>query len=256
MRTSLVCTFALAALLLTATTQADTSPTPAAAPFTGSETVSADTVAAGATATITASFTDSGAAVSNANADIEVYGPNGKQAGQKIFPQQNWSAGGTNKYTYDFTAPHMAGNYAVTIVVTSANWATQYFALYQPAKFTVTDTVKSGPKPTFTGSGSASHASVAAGKPVTISASFTSTGGALSNANVDMEVYGADGKRCGQKVFPGERWTAGATNKYTYDWTAPSTPGAYAVTLVITSADWSTQYFALYPAAKVTVTAP
>jgi hypothetical protein len=100
-----------------------------------------------------------------------------------------------------------------------------------------------GSSPSFTATASASPSSVATGATSTITASFTDTGIAASNLTTKIQVYNSVGTMIAQQTYTGQNFTAGGTNTYTYNWTAPSTPDTCSVSLGVTSADGSTSYY-------------
>jgi len=221
--------------------------------FTCTASSSPETVAVHAKSTITASFTNTGAALTNLNVDIEVYGPRGKKDGQQIFTGQDFAAGATNKFSYDFMATDTAGAYNVTLVVVSSDWSKQYFALYPATKFTVNGPKEPEAKPVFSATADVSSATVAPGAKINISTTFKNTGTAVTDALADIEVYDPSGKKAGQKIVQGQDWSAGGANQYVYEFTAPDMVGDYSITLVIENSDWTKQYFTQYFRAKFTV---
>jgi hypothetical protein len=111
--------------------------------FTGTATATPSTLAAGAVTAIVASFKDTGAALTNGIADIEVYDAAGTKVGQQAWTGQNWTTNQTLQFTYNFTAPATAGTYTVRLGVDTANWATLLF--WNNAAATITDTGASDP---------------------------------------------------------------------------------------------------------------
>jgi len=108
--------------------------------------------------------------------------------------------------------------------------------------------------PTFTATATASPSTVVRGATSAITASFTDTGVAASNLVTDIEVFDSTGAKVGQQTYSGQNFTAGGTNTYNWSWTAPTTTGAYTVSLGVFSSDWSTNYYWGSNAATITVT--
>jgi hypothetical protein len=79
------------------------------------------------------------------------------------------------------------------------------------------------------------------GQAVTLNASVTDQGSAVSGANVDMEVYNSGGTRVFQKVFTGQNFAAGQQQSYSTSWT-PSASGTYTLKLGVFDSSWATLY--------------
>jgi len=107
--------------------------------------------------------------------------------------------------------------------------------------------------PTFTATASASPSTIAPGATGTITASFKDIGVAASNVVTDIEVYNSAGTKVAQQTYSGQNFTAGGTNTYNWSWTAPTTTGAYTVSLGVFSSDWSSSYYWGGNAATITV---
>jgi hypothetical protein len=90
--------------------------------FTSTGSVSTSTVTSGATTTITATFTNTGGAVVNGIADIEVYNPSGTRVNQVFWTAQSIADGEIKTYTYTWTAPSTTGTYSVRLGVFGAGW--------------------------------------------------------------------------------------------------------------------------------------
>jgi hypothetical protein len=98
-----------------------TSPT-----FTASASVAPASVAAGQTATITATVKDTGAALTGGIVDIEVYDASSTKVGQQSFSSQSFSTNQSQTYSYAWTAPATTGKYTVEIGVFGAGWTPGY----------------------------------------------------------------------------------------------------------------------------------
>ena len=92
--------------------------------------------------------------------------------------------------------------------------------------------------PKFTSSVALSATSVPAGASVDITATFTATGGPLSNAIIDIEIYNAAGVKVGQKFVSGQAFFYGQSRDYLYTWTVPA-PGTYTVDVGVFDSSWS-----------------
>jgi len=80
---------------------------------------------AGGTVTLTTNVTNGDGAISNVLVDVEVYDQNGSRVYQQSFPNQNFTAGGSNQYNPAWS-PSAAGTYTVKVGVFSNNWSTLY----------------------------------------------------------------------------------------------------------------------------------
>jgi hypothetical protein len=109
--------------------------------------------------------------------------------------------------------------------------------------------------PTFSAKASASPSTVAPGAASAISATVTDTGAALSNSIVDLEVYNSAGTKVSQNYFTGQNFTAGGSNSYSWNWTAPSAAGVYTVEVGVFDSTWGTNYYWNGNAATITVAA-
>lgn len=93
-------------------------------------------VAPGAAVAIQATVTDTGAAYSNAIVDVEVYNSAGTKVGQQFYSGQNFSAGDTLSYTWNWTAPTATGTYSIAVGVFNSDWSQTLF--WKPAAGTLT----------------------------------------------------------------------------------------------------------------------
>jgi hypothetical protein len=92
--------------------------------------------------------------------------------------------------------------------------------------------------PKFTSSVVLSATSVSAGASVDITATVTATGGPLSGAIIDIEVYDAAGSKVGQQFVNGQAFFYGQSRDYHYTWTVPST-GTYTVKVGVFDSAWT-----------------
>lgn len=108
--------------------------------------------------------------------------------------------------------------------------------------------------PTFTGTASASPATVAAGVYTKITAKVTCTSNSLTNGIVDLEVYNPSGIRVSRKYWVSQNLTSGQSKTYSWSWRAPVIPGNYTVKVGVYSAGWVSNLYWNNAAATVTVT--
>ena len=221
--------------------------------FTSTATVSQPSVAPGAgSATISATFTNNGAAVSNLITDVEVYDPTGARAYQASWSAQSFTAGGQLTFNTTWSPPSNAptGAYIVRLGVFTANWASTLHWNNQAASTGVANAV-------WDTSATASPVSVAPSGASTITTYVTNNGGSYDNANVDVEVWNAAGTtQVGHLTWSGQTMGSGQTLAFTYNWTAPSTTGTYTVKVGVMAPSWTPTLSWNNNAAAVTVTAP
>jgi len=108
--------------------------------------------------------------------------------------------------------------------------------------------------PVWSATAAASPAAVAPGASSQITA-VVQDSGASANVIVDLDVYNSSGTKVGQQYFSGQ-FSAGASQTYSYNWTAPSGTGAYHVTAGMFSANWSSNLYWNGSAATISVAAP
>jgi hypothetical protein len=84
-------------------------------------------------------------------------------------------------------------------------------------------------------------ATVAPGKPVTLSASVASTV-AATNMIVDLEVHDAAGTKVGQYFVQSQNFTAAKAATYTWN-VAVQSPGTYTLTVAVFASGWSSQAY-------------
>ena len=95
--------------------------------------------------------------------------------------------------------------------------------------------------PSFTSSATANPNQPSVGIADTITASIKNSGGTLTNAIVDIEVYDAGNKQILQKFYQGQTLQSGQTQTFTANWT-PGAAGQYRVTVGIFNSDWTQAY--------------
>lgn len=100
-----------------------------------------------------------------------------------------------------------------------------------------------GAAPAFTTHATAAPSSIAPGANTTLNVTVTNSGGTVSGANVDMEIYNSSGAQVFQKIFTGQTINAGASAVYSFGWSAPSSAGAYTLKTGIFNGSWSQEYY-------------
>ena len=105
----------------------------------------------------------------------------------------------------------------------------------------------------FTSSLTANPATVTPGGTVSFRATFTCTGGSLSNGITDLEVYNSSGSKIAQQAWEGQYFQANQWWAYPYTWTAPLTRGVYRVKLGVFTAGWASNPYWNDSAGSVTV---
>jgi len=198
---------------------------------------------------VTTSVKDTGDPLANGQIVVQILDASGNAVSTQSATGQSFTNGQTLTPSFNITAPTAGGTYTVQVGVLNAN-STFSYASTSIGSFTVT-----GGTPTFTSSATA-PGGVQSGSPLTINASITDTGAALSNAITDIEIYDSSGTRIGQKFFTGQSFTTNVAKQYTWQTTAPSTLGAYTVTVGVFNSDWSTNYYWNGSAAAFTVNGP
>ncbi|HEX4104031.1 MAG TPA: CARDB domain-containing protein [Candidatus Paceibacterota bacterium] len=108
--------------------------------------------------------------------------------------------------------------------------------------------------------GFSATASVTPGTPVEgqnagLSVNVANSGGAVSGANVDVEIYDSGGTQVFQQVFSGQNFAGGGSGTYPVGWTA-NAAGAYTVKVGVFSGDWSQEYYWGNQVLAFSVTAP
>jgi fibronectin type 3 domain-containing protein len=225
--------------------------TPTAAPtFTMSATASPNPVAQGKTSTVTLTVQDTSGALSNGIVQILISDAGGNTVASQNFTGQNFAAGQSQNYTLAFT-PAASGAFHVRAGVFSSTW--QNWAWNDSAgSITVTSSLS------FTSSATATPSSVAAGSSTSIQSKVTDTGSAaLSNANVEVQVFNASGAAVSTNVWSGQNFTGGQTQQYTYTWSVPASQaaGTYTVMIGVFDSTWATNYYWNSSAASIAVSA-
>jgi hypothetical protein len=116
-------------------------PTGSAAPpsFTSSATAAPSRVSRGSSTSIQSTVTDTGAGLTNANVEVQVFDSTGHAVSTNVWSGQNFTSGQRPQYTYTWTVPasQATGTYTVMIGVFNANWTTNYYWNSKAATITV-----------------------------------------------------------------------------------------------------------------------
>lgn len=105
--------------------------------FTVATSASPSSVAPGATATISATVTDTSGALSNGIVDLEVYNSAGTKVSQQYYAGQNFAVNQTRTYSWAWVAPATVGSYTVKVGVFNSTWGTNYYWSGSAATVTV-----------------------------------------------------------------------------------------------------------------------
>lgn len=131
---------------------------------------------------------------------------------------------------------------------------TDYTVQGKPALQTMTKWFTSGSTPTpppggtppgapaITSTATANPASPQSGTAVAITANVKNTGGSLTNAIVDVEVYDSAGTKTYQQFFPNVTISSGQTGTFTANWPSAGPAGAYKVAVGVFNSDWTQNY--------------
>ena len=95
------------------------------------------------------------------------------------------------------------------------------------------------PAASFTSKVTAAPGHAKVGKAANFSVVLVNKGAALSDANVDLEIYGAKNKKIVQKVWPAQSLAKGKSGAYHWIW-KPTAAGTYTVKFGVFSRDWKT----------------
>jgi mannan endo-1,4-beta-mannosidase len=215
--------------------------------FTATATASPSTVAVNSPVTITVTAKDTGGAVNGAIVNMQIY--NGSTSvNQQYNTGLSFSAGQTETFTYTYT-PTSSGTFSVAAAVYGSGWAPNY--VWNGAAATIT---ASSSPPSFTGTASVSPSTVTVNSATTVTVTVKDTGGPITNAVVDMQVYNGT-TSVNQQYNTGLTFAAGQTETFTYTWT-PTAAGTYSVAVGAYGNGWTPNYVWNDPAATITVNNP
>ena len=220
------------------------------------------TIAASGTSTVTFSVKNTGGPIANAIVEVQVTGPGGAAAGSQIYSGQNFAAGGTLTFTYKWTPSSLSppatldGNYAVAVGVFDSTWKTDYY--WNGSAATIALTGGTAP-PAFAATAAAKPTVITAKGSSTVTFTVKDTGGALSNANVEVQMFNSASVASGYQVFSGQNFTAGGSLAFTFTWKpsaespAVTGDGTYSVAIGVFDSTWSTDYYWNGDAAKIAI---
>ncbi|MGA3373006.1 MAG: glycoside hydrolase family 44 protein, partial [Terracidiphilus sp.] len=221
--------------------------------FTSSATPNPASIAVSSSSTVTVKVKDTGTiGLTNGIVQLLIVDPSSNEIVQQNWTGENFTAGGTLTLTYTFNPSTLSppestnGVYTFEIGVFDSSWSTDYY--WNSNAGTITLTGGSGP-PAFTSSGTAKPTSITASGSSTVTFSVQDTGGALTNANVEIQVYNSAGTAVGTQVYSGQNFTANGTLSYTYTWTPSSqspvvtAAGAYSAEVGVFNSSWGTDYY-------------
>jgi hypothetical protein len=205
--------------------------------FTSSASASPNPVAQSANTTIQASVTCASNTLVNGNVQILVIDPNGNTAATQNYTGQNFTSQQSRNYSFPLT-PAIAGNYTVEVGVFSSTWQLWTWNS-SAAGITVNSSL------VFTSS-AVSPSTLAASGTASISVKITETGpAALTNGNVELQVFNSTGFAVTTQVWSSQNFAAGQSQTYSYNWTPPVTlePGSYAVDIGVFDSAWTHNYY-------------
>jgi fibronectin type 3 domain-containing protein len=219
--------------------------------FTATATASPNPVTQGNSTTLTVKVTCTENTMTNGSVSIVVLDPSGTVVQTTPESAQSFTNGQTLTYTpaVALSASAAVGTYTVEVNVSGSS--NQLFTSIPSAG---TFTVNAAPPPAapaFTITGSVTDPSVSAGGSTPITATFTDTGGALTNGNIEVVVYDGSGTAVGSSADCTAASTtnsnvniaAGGNQVISCTWTATGlTSGTYNVTGLAFSSGWSTEY--------------
>jgi len=219
--------------------------------FTATATAAPATIAVSGTSTVTFTVKNTGGPITNTSVEIQVTGPGGAAAGSQVYSGQNFAANGSLTFTYAWTPSKLSpvvtldGAYTVAVGVFNSTLATNYYT--NNSATTINLTGGTAP-PAFTSTATATPSTIGASGSSTVTFTVKDTGGALSNANVEVQVFNSASQAVGTGVFSGQNFTAGGTLQYTYVWTPSSqsppvtASGNYTVEIGVFDSGWTTNY--------------
>lgn len=233
-------------------------PPPPVPAFTITGGANPTTINANGSATISATFKNTGGALTNGNLQIQVF--NGTTAIGTYAPNYNAvnvaaGASQTLSFTWTpstqnppFTTP---GTYNIVGMAFSNNYSTEYT---QTTIGTITVTAGSGGgTPAFTITGGANPSTISANGSATISATFKNTGGDLTNGNLELQIYNGSTVIGGiAPNYNANNVASSASQTLSFTWTPSvvsssnpavfSTPGTYNIIGLAFSNNYSTEY--------------
>lgn len=209
-------------------------PPPTGPTFTSSASADPASVTAGGSATLSATVTCASGSLADGVVSLDVLDPNGQKVAGQQWSAQAFATGQQRGYSFTWTAPATAGTYSLKVGVAAAGGSPVHHTNEGAGSVTVTAVPVA-----FESSATANPATVPAGQVTAITAVVKSTGGSYGNAIVDLEVYDAANAKVGQQFWSGQNFAAGEQKSFSFNWTAPASPGAYTLKIGVFNADWS-----------------
>lgn len=224
-------------------------PTPpaAASTFTSAAAANPNPATVGQSVSVQSSFNSSSAAgAADVIVNTEIYNAADQRVFQGLSEHQNFSAGQTLAFVYNWT-PSAAGDYKVKTSVFNANWTSNYH--WNDTALTITiGSASPTPTPTppaaspsFSSTATAAPNPALVASPINVSATVANSGGSASDVIVDVEIYNAADVKVFQSVYEHRNFTAGSSQTFTPSWT-PAATGQYTVKIGVFSNDWSRNY--------------
>ncbi len=240
----------------------NTAPPPPPPSFTITGGASPSTINANGSATISATFKNTGGPLTNGNLELQIF--NGSTAIGGIAPNYNANsiaAGASQTLSFTWTPSVVSGSnpavfstpgtYNIVGLAFADNYSTEYT---QTTVGTIAITTGSGGgNPSFTITGGASPSSINANGSATISATFKNTGGALTNGNLELQIFNGSTAIGGiAPNYNANSIAAGTSQTLSFTWTPSvvsgsnpavfSTPGTYNIVGLAFSNSYSTEY--------------
>ncbi|MBA3550843.1 PKD domain-containing protein, partial [Patescibacteria group bacterium] len=191
--------------------------------------------------------------------DLEIYNAAGTKVAQQVWENETIAQNATKDFKISWF-PSDIGNYRVAVGLFKANWTGLHQWYNEDIKFTVqnrapgtTTPPTAGPfKPIFV-SASSTPSTTQVGTTIPVKAAVKNTG-VEGSVLVDIEIY-KDGVKYGQEFYDNAIIATNAQREFTYNWTAPSTPGTYKISVGIFKPGWSEIYSWNADVSTITVTA-
>jgi fibronectin type 3 domain-containing protein len=229
-----------------ASNEASATPSASAPLFTATATASPNPATQNASTTLTVKVTCTQNTMTGGSVSIVVLDPSGNVAQTTLEASQSFTNGLVLTYFPTIT-PTVVGTYTVQVNVSGPSG--QLFTEI-PAAGTFTVNAASPPAaPSFSITGGASPTSISATGSATISATFTNNGGALTNGNLELQVYNGSTVIGGiAPNYNANNIAAGASTTLTFTWTpstqspAFTTPGTYDIVGLAWSNNYGQEY--------------
>jgi uncharacterized membrane protein len=203
----------------------------------------------GETVTIRTKVTAKDAAA-GVNVDLEVKDANDKKVAQRMFSDQNFSPGQTRTYEWKWEVPRdLAGGDYVAKVGVFAKEFGQPVAWNNEAGHLTVEGKRQASASSASGSATSdkfdiqntkiNSGRVKAGQNVRVQTKVKARD-AADAVHVDLEIKDQNNNKVAQRVFSDQRFDAGQTRTYEWNWKAPDNlpPGDYTVKVGVFDKDW------------------